>query len=469
MVKPLTYHRSRLDSLFLVWAFVVVLLSFTVPAIAGLVDANVEYHEIIKLLLLAFAFSIIFPFSMFILGLDHRSLENDFSVFFVRLLLASAIGSTTIGVLAVAVAYYYPSSFLNPIYLYAGLSGSFFGILTARWIFRYFFDEKNFARHAIIVGTDNKSLEIYNTINSKISSRYKVVGLFHHAPDVSTVAPGLSIIGESHSILKCAQDRSADLIIVGLNDRRGGMPVAQLLEAKLHGIEVIDGQTFFEREFAKIELDGLLPSWIIFSPDFQFSPEKRFLKRGFDIIAALILILLTSPLMLAVSIVSLIESRGKSSILYFQSRIGCGGVTFRLCKFRSMVPNAERDGEALWASKNDSRVTRIGGFLRRYRVDELPQLFNILKGQMSLVGPRPERPKFVQELSEEIPYYIERHTIKPGLAGWAQLMYPYGSSILDAKKKLEYDLYYIKHASVAFDIIILIRTIEVVLLGKGAH
>jgi lipopolysaccharide/colanic/teichoic acid biosynthesis glycosyltransferase len=192
-------------------------------------------------------------------------------------------------------------------------------------------------------------------------------------------------------------------------------------------------------------------------------------KRLLDLALGTVMLVVAAPAMLLVVIASLIESRGRDPVLYHQIRIGQGGLPFRLHKFRSMRVDAEKDGRARWAAKDDARVTALGKLLRRTRLDELPQLFNVLKGQMSLVGPRPERPEFVERLSTGIPYYAERHRVRPGLTGWAQLLYPYGSNEEDAKRKLEFDLYYVKHAGVFMDLVILLQTVEVVLLGKGAR
>ncbi len=194
-----------------------------------------------------------------------------------------------------------------------------------------------------------------------------------------------------------------------------------------------------------------------------------YIKRLFDILVSVVLLTLFSPLMILVMLASLIESKGKDPIFFEQIRVGQNGALFNLYKFRSMRVDAEADGVARWATKNDARVTKLGSFLRKTRLDELPQLFNVLKGQMSLVGPRPERPEFVEQLAKTIPFFSERHRVKPGVTGWAQMLYPYGASEEDAKRKLEYDLYYVKHAGVFMDLIILLQTVEVVLLGKGAR
>jgi exopolysaccharide biosynthesis polyprenyl glycosylphosphotransferase len=231
----------------------------------------------------------------------------------------------------------------------------------------------------------------------------------------------------------------------------------------------MDLVSFFEKEASLVNLDVLQPSWLIFSPGFQRRPLVDAGKRALDLVGATVMLLLGSPVMVAVALGVWIESHGRGPILFHQTRVGLGERPFRLHKFRSMRADAEADGVARWATVGDPRVTRLGRFLRRTRLDELPQLFNVLRGEMSLVGPRPERPEFVAELSGRLRYYRERHRVKPGLTGWAQLNYQYGSSIDDAKKKLEYDLYYVKNASLFLDLVILLETVEIVLWGKGAR
>jgi sugar transferase (PEP-CTERM system associated) len=235
------------------------------------------------------------------------------------------------------------------------------------------------------------------------------------------------------------------------------------------GIEVIDLLTFFERYTNKIRLDIMQPSWLFLSDGFKVSSFRRSWKRALDIVTVLLLVPVVLPLMLLSALFVFLESRCRGSVFYTQTRVGENGKLFQIFKFRSMVSNAEDDGVARWAAKNDSRITRVGAVLRKFRLDELPQLYNVLKGDMSFVGPRPERPEFVERLSRSIPYYNERHRVKPGLTGWAQIKYPYGASEEDGREKLQFDLYYVKNYSILLDALVLLQTAEVVLLGKGAQ
>ena len=237
----------------------------------------------------------------------------------------------------------------------------------------------------------------------------------------------------------------------------------------VRGINVIDIVSFLERETGKVRIDMLSPSWIIFSGGFHRDPIREGAERVFDVFAAIVLLALTWPIAVLAWLAIKLEDGWSAPAFYIQERVGLEGKLFNLRKFRSMRIDAEKGGQAKWASKDDPRVTRVGKFMRKTRIDELPQLLNVLSGDMCFVGPRPERPQFVDQLTERIPYYRERHWVKPGLTGWAQLCYPYGASERDAKEKLQYDLYYVKHRSLVFDLFILLGTAEVILWGRGAR
>ncbi len=254
-----------------------------------------------------------------------------------------------------------------------------------------------------------------------------------------------------------------------MDDRRRHFPMDQLLECRLEGVEINELVTFLERETGKVRLDILNPSWMIFSEGFRQGRAQGVLERLFDVVASFGLLALAAPFMLLTAAAIKLSDGWRAPIFYRQVRVGQYGKPFELLKFRSMREDAERDGQAQWAQKNDSRITRVGSFIRTTRIDELPQVLNVLRGEMSFVGPRPERPAFVEQLNETIPYYRERHSIKPGITGWAQLCYPYGSSEQDAMEKLQYDLYYVKNHSLIFYIAILVQTVEVIVWGKGAR
>ncbi len=269
-------------------------------------------------------------------------------------------------------------------------------------------------------------------------------------------------------LVRTAQELRVSEIVLAVRERRGGvLPLRQLLDCKLRGIRVMDLTSFYERELGILKLDNLRASWLILGTGFDQGLFRDMIKRTFDILVSLLLLITTLPILLLAMLAIFLESG--LPVFYRQERVGQGGVPFTILKLRTMVRNAEKDGKPRWAGINDDRITRVGRFLRRSRIDELPQLFNVLRGDMSFVGPRPERPFFVQHLLEDIPYYDVRHSVKPGVTGWSQVRYPYGASVDDSLAKLQYDLYYVKNHSLFLDLLILVDTVQVVLLGKGAR
>ncbi|ATW04549.1 TIGR03013 family XrtA/PEP-CTERM system glycosyltransferase [Sphingorhabdus sp. YGSMI21] len=263
-------------------------------------------------------------------------------------------------------------------------------------------------------------------------------------------------------------DLEVSEVVLALEERRNALPVADLLTIKTTGVHVNDLSSFLERETGRVDLDSVNPSWFIFSDG--FSSGRRLsttFKRGFDIFLSFLLLILTGPVILLFALLIRLESRGGS--FFKQERVGLYGQRFNILKLRSMRADAEPDGEAIWASENDPRITRIGNFIRKVRIDELPQAWSVLKGEMSFVGPRPERPQFVDDLQTQMPYYAERHIVKPGITGWAQINYPYGASTEDSRHKLEYDLYYAKNYTPFLDLLIILQTIRVVLWPEGAR
>ncbi len=327
----------------------------------------------------------------------------------------------------------------------------------------------NFFRHRTFVyGAGERAAAIADLRRRADRRGFVVVGQVPVSGDYVT-EPGLLIDRGAYSLTDLASDRHADEIVIAADDRRGNLPVRDLLNARLAGIDVIELSDFLERETGKIRVDLLKPGWLVFAQGFRTDRVRRNVKRAFDVFASTSLIIVTAPVMLAVALAIKFDEGWNAPLLYRQVRVGLGGIAFPVLKFRSMTVDAEADGQARWAAQNDSRVTRVGRLLRQYRLDEVPQLFNVLHGEMSLVGPRPERPCFVEELQKSVPYYSVRHTVKPGLTGWAQVRYRYGASELDALEKLQYELYYIKNHSLFLDMLILLQTVEVVLWGKGAQ
>jgi sugar transferase (PEP-CTERM system associated) len=316
----------------------------------------------------------------------------------------------------------------------------------------------------LILGTGLRARALAQQIWSQHEFAYRVVGFVDELPTALPSDDPL-VIGSRNDLNRLVHQQRIDRIVVSMSDRRGSMPVDDLLQAKLSGVRVEDAATMYERITGKILIDEIKPSWLIFSDGFDASRLTRAVKRGFDIVVASIGLVIAAPLMALTALAIWLDSPG--SIFYRQERVGKDGRPFTLCKFRSMRADAEQ-GTPVWATDKDARVTRVGRFIRLTRLDELPQLWNVLMGDMSCVGPRPERQFFVQQLAAQIPFYNTRHVVRPGVTGWAQVKYRYGSSVEDAAEKLRYDLYYIKHQSLIFDITILFDTVKVVLFRQGA-
>ena len=316
----------------------------------------------------------------------------------------------------------------------------------------------------LIVGTSGAARTVARQITAQRDFPYRVVGFVDDDPPAGGEREGW-LLGNTTDIPRLVDEYAIDRIVVGLADRRGRLPVQELMHAKLSGIRVEDATATYERITGKLLVDNLRPSWLIFSDGFRVSAGTRLVKRAFDLGLASLGLVAASPIWLLAAVAIWIEDG--FPVIYRQERAGRHGRPFTLFKFRSMRHDAE--GETpLWAIDADPRVTTVGRALRTTRLDELPQLWNVLRGDMSFVGPRPERPFFVARLAAQIPFYEQRHAVRPGITGWAQVKYRYGASVEDALEKLRYDLYYIKHLSIGFDVTILVDTVKVILFGKGA-
>ena len=343
---------------------------------------------------------------------------------------------------------------------------TFAGVLGLRTLFFRLTHAEEQSNTVLVLGTGRQAQMIADLEPQQPG--FRVVG-YIPVNEQETDIPAERWLPHDRRLSDLVLDHEVDEIVIAPDDRRLRLPVDEILDCKMSGTMVLDLLSFFEKETSRIKLDVLQPSWIFFSDGFHLGGLAQYSKRVLDLTVASIIFLITWPLMLLVALAILIESGGRGPVLFHQVRVGLNGKEFRVHKFRSMRTDAEADGVARWATKNDTRITRVGAMIRKARLDELPQVFNVLLGEMSLVGPRPERPEFVEQLGKEIPFYNERHRVKPGLTGWAQLSYPYGATIEDARNKLEFDLYYVKNASAFLDLIILLETVEVVLWGKGAH
>ncbi|ODB82608.1 glycosyl transferase [Candidatus Thiodiazotropha endoloripes] len=410
-------------------------------------------------------YSLVMFSAMTALGLYQKGSMATSSGFLLRIILAFLVGGVVM-LLLLAIA----PMFVNhgQSVLSYGSALSLLGILVARTIFVRVTSDKILKRRVLVLGVGINADRIEESMKDKDTLGIVVVAYVNLGDRIELIDKDRQIV-KDQSLLEISNRLAVDEIVVAVDDRRKKLPNHELLECKIKGIRILDLLTFFEKELSIINIDLLYPSWMLYTDGYRQRALNRTIKKAFDMSVGIIIFLFAAPLMVLVTIASLIESGGRDPILYSQVRVGKNGKLFKVYKFRSMRTDAEADGVARWATKNDSRITKLGGFLRKTRLDELPQIYNILNGDMSLVGPRPERPEFVMQLSNDIPYYPQRHWVKPGLTGWAQMLYPYGASEEDAKRKLEYDLYYVKNASTMLDFIILLQTIEVVLLGKGAQ
>ena len=380
-----------------------------------------------------------------------------------RLAVAFGVGFALIVFLARVVPSFNPGLFT--------IASALIAALAASVVIRAAFHESTklgvFRSRVLVLGTGSRVAKLAES--AQRNPNHQVIGYIaqdtarHYIPEphILPMAPG-------ESLLSVVQKHAIDQIVVAVRDRRGGgFPVQQLLECRMKGVKIIELPTFFEREYRQVLLESLNPSWMVLGDGFRQGYVSNAVKRLFDLTVSGALLLLTLPVMLVASLCIYLESGGP--VLFRQERVGQGGRTFTLYKFRSMRIDAESGGKPQWAKANDDRTTRVGRFIRKVRIDELPQVFNVFQGEMSFVGPRPERPFFVDQLVTQVPFYALRHSAKPGITGWAQVRYPYGASIDDAIEKLQYDLYYVKNHSLFLDIMILLSTVEVVLWGKGAR
>jgi sugar transferase (PEP-CTERM system associated) len=322
------------------------------------------------------------------------------------------------------------------------------------------------ARPVLVVGTGDEALAVGHAIEQ--AAGYSLLGYYPTSTADPCRVPRKKLLSNESSLETWVREYGIREIVVAVRDKRGGiLPLPQLLSCRLRGVKVLDLPHFYERATGQVPVESLKASWLIFGEGFRQDWQRNAVKRAFDVIASLVLLGPGLPIMLVTAILIRLESRGPA--LFRQERVGLGGRSFTVLKFRSMRLDAEKDGTPVWASPEDPRITRVGRFIRRARIDELPQVFNVLKGEMSFVGPRPERPFFVGQLTQQIPFYGARHTVKPGITGWAQVRYSYGASVEEAAKKLQFDLYYVKNHTLFLDLLILMETVRVVLFREGAR
>lgn len=367
-----------------------------------------------------------------------------------------------------AVIFFFPILFpFAGIFVYAA-GITFVCSLITRNIFTNTVKLEKFNRRVLVLGAGRKASNIVNKMRRESDHHGFRICVYVRVPEEDATIDASNIITLQQPLSEYVRQHEIHQVVVALDNQRDNLPGEELLLCRMQGVSVVNLLDFFEQEAGKVLVEEAPPEWFIFAQRFNPQLAGGLCKRLFDISAALFLLLVAWPFMLLTVLAIKLEDGFKAPVVFRQKRVGLYGCVFNVMKFRSMTINAEADGKARWATTNDARVTRVGNVIRKLRIDELPQILNVLSGSMAFVGPRPERPEFVGELAKEIPYFEKRHCVKPGITGWAQLNYPYGSSVADARHKLEFDLYYVKNQSFYFDCVVLLRTVEVVAFGKGA-
>ena len=426
---------------------------------SGLAIYQIDFlHDAVR----AAVVTVVFQVSLYFFDLyDLSVITTDLIDWLARIIQAFGFGC-----IILAVIYYLsPQMVISTKIFWTSYIVICLAIVTWRLFYFRILNARLFSQPIVLVGTGNMAMDIAREIEEKKDSGYKISAFVgtEQPPYNPNKAP---LLADSSQLLHHCEINDVQRIIIALEDRRGTMPIRNLLQCKLKGIAIDEGITFYEAITGKILVEKVNPAWLIFSEGFKTGRVRYLVKRSMDIVFSLCGLLFSLPITLPMAVLIKLESPGP--VFYSQERVGEKGKTFHVVKFRSMRQDAEKNG-AVWAKENDPRVTRVGAFIRRTRIDEIPQMWNVLKGEMSFVGPRPERPVFVDQLTKVIPYYSLRHSVKPGLTGWAQVCYPYGASEEDALRKLEYDLYYIKNSSVFIDILVVFRTVKTILFQKGAR
>ena len=411
----------------------------------------------------ALIFAAVISITMFSVGLYQRQVWQDWATIFARLVVSFALAFLFLSL----IFYMFPDTAIWRSATVIAVGAAMLACLALRILYFRLTDLEAFKRRILVLGAGDTAARVARLDSDRKSKGFFVCVGFIQVNGSEQQVPRTRLITGVNDLAEYVQRESIEEVVVAVDDRRGSLPVQALLDCKLSGVAVTDFMTFYERETGRIDLGGLRPSWFIFSQAQAGQRGYETAKRFFDAAACLVFTAFVLPLLVAVAIAIRVDSPGP--ILYRQERTGLRGRTFSLLKFRTMITEAEADGMPQWAGEQDPRVTRVGRFLRRTRIDELPQLLNVLRGDMSLVGPRPERPFFVDSLCRDIPFYSERHCMKPGLTGWAQINYRYSDSVEDAKTKTEFDLYYIKNHSMFLDFIIVLQTLRVVIWPEGVR
>lgn len=462
MVRLFRHYVPRSLVILAVVEALICLLAILLGRALRLLEWELSLTGVSQALPSALVFTVVMLAIMIAMGLYERNFWNGKADMILR------VGvSFLLGLFAMTLIYYmFPSVYLGRGEFGLGFPSAFVGVVLARYGFLHLSDRSILKRRVLVLGAGEKALQI-EQLPADLMSSLRVVG-YVPLNDETVAVPRTKLLIGATTLYQLTEALRIDELLLAV-DGQSPLPIEDILECKISGVQVTDLLTFFERETGKIRLDELQPSSMIFSDGFHQAVLKNTSKRLFDIVAALLSLGVSWPVMVLTALAIWLESGGRGPIFYRQERVGRNDRIFQVIKFRSMRVDAEADGVARWAESNDHRITRVGSFIRPTRIDELPQLLNVLWGHMSFVGPRPERPPFVAQLSRTIPFYSIRHRVNPGITGWAQICYPYGASEEDAREKLQYDLYYIKNYSLFLDLMVLLQTFHVVLWGNGAR
>ena len=384
---------------------------------------------------------------------EPQRISGGWEIYF-RLLLVLSVLCFVLGV----VVYFFPGIYIGPHVLTFGISILAIVLVLWRQSYEWVISQSAFRERVYVLGSGERARSVIETLRTRRDAGMEIVNEVPATGELEYFASELRSF--------CEPKPRIDRVIVAMENRRGSMPVRELLDLRLRGVIIEDASFLMERLLGKLPLDGLNPSTLIFTHGFNVKASQQIARRLVSILVSFIGLMLCLPMIPFIMLAVRLSSPGP--IFFRQTRVGLRGRPFSVIKFRTMRQDAEKNG-AVWATKNDSRVTRLGKFMRKTRLDEIPQLWNVLRGDMGFVGPRPERPEFVEWLNSEIPFYELRHIIRPGLTGWAQVRYQYGATLEETKQKLEYDLYYVKHLSIGLDLLIMFETIKTILLRRGAQ
>ncbi|MGF2735008.1 TIGR03013 family XrtA/PEP-CTERM system glycosyltransferase [Marinobacter sp. DUT-1] len=415
----------------------------------------------------ALAFALLNLFVMVAVAVHQARLEEGMSGMMLRTLMALIISLPLCGL-----AYLIGGDWLwylghTSVLTTAAVFGLFM-LGLVRTVFFALVGKDAFKRRVLVLGAGPRASQLLEDLKTPFNRKGFTLAGFVPMPGEPVAVSKSQLVTPAVALHRFVLSLRVHEIVVAVEDRRKGLPMEDLLECKMQGVKVVDGATFYERESRKVALEMITQGWLVFSDGYNVASVAGFWKRTLDLASSITLLLATLPLMLLTMLAIKLEDGFRAPVIYSQERVGLNGKVFRVHKFRSMVTDAEKNG-AVWASKGDTRVTRVGEFIRKLRIDELPQIFNVLNGTMAFVGPRPERPIFVEKLAATIPFYNERHRVKPGITGWAQLCFAYADNEEDSREKLRYDLYYIKNQSLLLDLLIMMQTVEVILFRKGSR